>query len=152
MTTNISVPKNAQIHEIDDFILINFKSAGSFDKAVEWAKENGLSKTIQQDVLDLSEKYPSLNKTIRMNYMYLFSTTDFTFDGVRQACYVWWVDAKRGAGLYWLYDFDGRCGWFVFRKSKLGARALDSAPSETLTLDAAIARVKEGGYKVIKEI
>lgn len=152
MTTNISVPKNAQIHEIDDFTLINFKSAGSFYKAVEWAKENGLSKTIQQDVLDLSQKYPSLNKTIGMDYIYLVSTTDFTFDGNRQACCVWWSDAGRGASLYWLSRFGGRYDWFVFRKSKLGARALDSAPSEALSLDAAIARVKQKGYVIYKPI
>lgn len=123
-TTIIKVPENVQIHEIDDFILLNFKSGGLFDKAMEWAKENHLSKTAQQDVLDLSEKYPSINKTLGMNYMYLVSTIDFTFDGNRQACYVWWNDAKRKANLNWLNFFDDRFGWFVFRKSKLENQAL----------------------------
>lgn len=40
-----------------------------------------------------------------------------TFEGNRQACYVWWNDSDRKANLNWVSNFDNSNDWFVFRNS-----------------------------------
>lgn len=40
-----------------------------------------------------------------------------SFEGNRNACYVWWDDSKRKANLNWVENFDNANDWFVFRNS-----------------------------------
>jgi len=40
-----------------------------------------------------------------------------TFEGNRNACYVWWNDSEHKANLNWVNNFDNANDWFVFRYS-----------------------------------
>lgn len=37
-----------------------------------------------------------------------------TFEGNRNACYVWWNDSDRKANLNWVSNFDNSNEWFAF--------------------------------------
>ena len=45
------------------------------------------------------------------------SLTHNSFEGNRNACYVWWNDSKRKANLNWIENFDNSYDWFAFRNS-----------------------------------
>lgn len=134
--------------EIDNYILVNFPKDGSFDKALDLGKE--YEKVGNDELLSFAEKYPDLRSRIGVDYMFTVATKDITFDGYRQACYVWWNDSRREADLLYVGYFDDAYDWFVFRKKS--TLKSDTQPSfEPLILELAIERVKEAGYESKKK-
>jgi hypothetical protein len=53
-------------------------------------------------VFAVGKQFPTLHRTLGLDPMYVVATTDCTFDGNHQACYVWWngsvASALRAAG------------------------------------------------------
>lgn len=100
-----------------EYILLNYPAGNdNWDKALAWGAASGLKKTVPREVFAIGRQYPELHRTLGLNPMYVAATTDCTFGGFRQACYVWWDGAEREANLFWVSGFRGRCGWFLFRK------------------------------------
>lgn len=128
----------------EDYILLNFpKGDGSWDKALAWAKANGHENTVPREAFAVGEKFPQLHRELNVNPMYVVATTECSFGGYRNACYVWWSGAEREANLSWLEGFDDASGWFLFRKSaltpsdtqiSLGRSALCPHCNESITL------------------
>jgi hypothetical protein len=142
-------PAAAQTIETE-LVLLNYPDDGSFDKALTWAKENGLELTTPREVFALSEQN-DLASLLGASYGWVVSTTACTFGGERQAPYVWWNDSKRGADLSWVSDFGHRLGWFAFRKSST-LKSSELFDPLNLDLASAIKIVKENGYRVMKEM
>lgn len=102
----------------EDLVLLNFtKGDGSWDKARAWAQGTGLLEdTDPREVFAVVEQYPGLHQELGVNPMYVVATTECTFDGYRQACYVCWRDSDREARLRWVSHFGYLRDWFAFRK------------------------------------
>ncbi len=101
----------------EDLIMLNYpKGDGNWDKALAWAQTQGLKNTVPREVFAIGEQHPNLHTHLGVNPMYAVATTECTFGGRRQACYVWWDDSKRGASLRWVSDFGVSGDWFVFRQ------------------------------------
>lgn len=73
-------------------------------------------------------------------------------DGCRRVLYLSRGVSGRGLSLdWWDGGWTARCRFLGVRNLSSDTRASESSPSDTLTLEAAIAKVKSEGYKVIKE-
>ena len=128
---------------------MNFtKGDGSYQKALDWGKENELIPSKEEDIESMKENdLPSLfNKT----YGYIVETTGNTFGSNAVACGVWFDDSERESYLRWQSDFDSDVNWFCFRKSLALDTQLSSEP-QSLVLRDAMKIVKEAGYKIYKE-
>lgn len=98
-------------------VLLNFKKGeGSYEKALEWGKENGLTPTIPHDVFAIGEQYPNFHRDQGTSWSYVVETTGCTFDDLARACYVYWNDSVRRSNLAWQVHFGGADDWFAFRK------------------------------------
>ena len=101
----------------EELILLNFpKGDGNWDKANVWAGAHGLKRTNPREVFAVGEQHPKLHEQLEQNPMYVVATTDCSFEGNRDACYVWWNDSMREAGLDWIEVFDFSYAGFAFRK------------------------------------
>ena len=99
-----------------DIILLNYPTGGGFDKARAWAHPLGFKDTDPREVFAIGEQHPNLHNVLGQNPMYVVATKECSFDGHRQACYVWWYDSLREADLRWVGNFDYARGWFAFSK------------------------------------
>lgn len=101
----------------DELILLNFPQGdGNWDKAQAWAKQYQLERTHPRQVFAIGARCPKLHQELGMNPMYVVATKECTFEGHRQACYVWWRASDRKAGLHWVGSFSARRDWFAFRR------------------------------------
>jgi len=108
----------------EDLILLNFPSAGGYDfpnsggydKANAWAASNKLQMTDPREVFAIAEQHPRLNKRLEQNPICVVATKEYTLEGHRVACCVWWSDSKRGADLRCVSGFDNSFSWIAFRK------------------------------------
>lgn len=148
---------NATLKENDQFIFLNFPKGDSYDKAVQWGKEQGLTLSTKEDIESMKDD--DLPTLFEKTYGYIVETTGCTFDGVLQACSVWWGGSERKANLYWQSNFGDSGGWFVFRKSsdtgKLTTPQILNPLSSELSAQeqetAAIILLKQRGFKITKE-
>lgn len=108
----------------EELVMINYPKGDGYDKAVAWAKTQGLENTVPREVFVIGEQHPNLHIELGQDPMYAVATTECSFEGHRGACYVWWDGSGRGADLDWVGGFDGAGGWFVFRKSVLKTKKL----------------------------
>ena len=109
----------------EDLIMVNYqKGDGNWDKALAWAQTQGLEKTVPREVFAIGEQHPKLHEQLGINPMYAVATTECTFAGNRDACYVWWGGSNRLVDLGGVIRFGNANGWFVFRKSALKTKAL----------------------------
>lgn len=111
-------PPEAGKWEEDEIILLNFPNGGSWDQAIAWAEQFGLERTDPREVFAIGERHPNLHRELGLNPMWVVATKDCSFDGNRQACYVWWDDSKRKAHLICVEDFGNRHDWFAFRRKR----------------------------------
>lgn len=110
---------------VEDLIGLNYPDgSGNWDKALAWAKEQQLQKTVPREAFAVSEQYPKLHVQLGMDPMYVVATEECTFDGFQLACSVWWGGSGREADLFWISHFSERHGWFVFRKPVLSTKRL----------------------------
>lgn len=101
----------------EKLILLNFPNGdGNWDKAIAWAETKGLKRTHPREAFAIGEQHPRLPEQLGQNPMYAVATTDCSFEGRRDACYVWWRASKRRASLDWVEGFGLTSDWFVFRK------------------------------------
>lgn len=107
----------------EELILLNFPSGGSWDKAIAWAGQFGLERTVPRQVFAIGEHKPKLHEKLGLNPMYVVATEECSFDGNQRACYVWWLDSERGADLDWVSRFGSSLVWFAFRR-KIGTQNL----------------------------
>lgn len=131
-----------------ELILVNFKAGGSWDKALAWAKEQGLELTIPRDIFALNKF--DFKKELGMDYGYVVATTECTFGGYRRACDVWWFGSDRGADLGWVSNFDDSDDWFAFRKSSDPKKL--SFSSDTLSLETWEIKNAQGGYDTFERV
>ncbi|MFH1170473.1 MAG: hypothetical protein V1704_02850 [Candidatus Vogelbacteria bacterium] len=111
---NLYLPTAGAIKDTD-MILMNFgPNRGSWNETLAWGKANNLKLTVPRQVFAIGEHHPQLHKELGMDPMYVVATTECTFGGSQQACDVWWGDAGREAGLYWVSDYGSASGWFAF--------------------------------------
>ena len=104
--------------EVQEHILINSSAGdGSWDKALALGAELRLKCTVPREVFADGEQCPYLHRILGVNSMYVVATTECSFGGVQQACFVWWFDSEREAGLRHVEDFGNANDWFAFRKS-----------------------------------
>lgn len=102
-----------------DFVLLNFpKGGGSWDKALKWAKSQGLLLTTPREAFAIGENHPNLSTTLGQNPMYVVATTECLFEGDRLACSLWFGESDRAACLCWVGVFGDARGWFLFRKKQ----------------------------------
>lgn len=103
--------------EEQEHILLNYPNGGgNWNKALAWADEKRLKRTVPREVFAIGKQYPTLHEELGQNPMYLAATTECTFEGVRQASCVWWCGSKRLAGLDWVERFGRTLAWFAFRR------------------------------------
>lgn len=101
----------------EDLVMLNYhEGGGSWDKALAWASGAKLENTVPREVFAVGEQHPKLHVTLGVNPMYAVATTPCSFEGYRQACYVWWDVSDRMAHLFWTSDFGYTYVWFLFRK------------------------------------
>lgn len=104
----------------EEIILVNFgfSGVGNWDKAIAWADQYHLKRTHPRQVFAIGERKPNLNRKLAKNpmVMVIVATEECTFEGYRQACFVWWIGAERGASLRWLEGFGDSCDWFAFSR------------------------------------
>ncbi len=106
--------------EIEEYlILLNFPNGDGFDAARAWAQSKQLEDTVPHEVFAIGEQHPKLQEVLGQNPMYVVATKECSFEGLRGACFVWWLGSKCGASLRWVGGFDRSSGWFAFRKSAL---------------------------------
>ncbi len=110
--------------EEQEHILLNYPlGGGSLDKALAWAREKGLKRTVPREVFAIGRENSNLHIQIGQDPMYVVATTPCTFEDYEQACYVWWSGSEREANLFWVSYFDDASDWFAFRKlSALGTQ------------------------------
>lgn len=108
----------------EELIMVNYPKGDGYDKALAWAKTQGLENTVPREVFAIGEQHPNLHIELGVNPMYAVSTTECSFEGDRSACFVWWHDSAREASLHWVSSFDDSHDWFVFRKSALKTKKL----------------------------
>ena len=105
----------------EELILLNYPNGGgSWKKALAWAEETKLVRTVPRELFAIGEQHPNLHRELGVNPMYAVATTDCIFDGGRRACSVWWCDSLREAILHWVGHFGHSHDWFVFRKQNSG--------------------------------
>jgi hypothetical protein len=134
-----------------DIVLVNYPEGIDFDVAVKEAKKKGLHLITPREIFAIQKEYPTLHKTLGVDYMYIVGTEECTFEGYRRACYVWWFGSGRWAYLYDVRRYGDSSGWFAFRKSELGTKNLESFEPGSLDLNSAIALLKENGYTITKQ-
>ncbi len=101
----------------ETFVLVNWLQDGqSYSEAVEWGLTQGLQKTLPRESFAVGEQCPNLNYELEEDPMCVVETTGCSFDGLPQACYVSWNDAKRTSDLLWQDNFGFSDVWFLFRK------------------------------------
>lgn len=108
----------------EELVMINYPKGDGYDKAVAWAKTQGLENTVPREVFAIGEQHPNLHIELGQDPMYAVATTECSFGGNRYACSVWWVGSDRGAFLLWVRGFVFAHVWFVFRKSVLKTKKL----------------------------
>jgi hypothetical protein len=101
-----------------DIVLLNYsKGDGNWDKGTAWGKEAKLNAANPREVFAIGEQKPDLHTILGQNPMYVVAPIECSFEGNRNACYVWWIESERGAFLSWVGHFDGASrGWFAFRE------------------------------------
>jgi hypothetical protein len=110
---------------VEDLVGLNYPDgSGNWEKALAWAAISKLEKTVPREAFAVGRQFPQLNDELGINPMYAVATTECSFEGDRQACYVWWLDSKREAFLLWTGFFFGRNDWFLFRKTDLKTKKL----------------------------
>lgn len=108
-------PVSDQEEEVE-FVLRNFpRDAGSWDKALAWAKSNGYEITNPREAFAVAEQH-DLQKLLDRNWLYLAATTECSFEDSRQAVYVFVIGSHRLANLRRLGRFGAGDDWFLFRK------------------------------------
>lgn len=101
----------------EDLLLLNYSAGdGNWDKALAWAKSQKLRNTVPRQVFAIGEQHPKLHEQLGQNPMYIAATEECTFEGNRDACYVWWRGSKREARLRGVGNFAYSCDWFAFSK------------------------------------
>jgi len=100
----------------EELILLNFPEGGSWEKACDWADQSGLVRTHPRQVFATGEHSPNFHRELGLSLMYVVATTECTFEGGRQACYVRWDGLGRETGLGWLEGFGDASDWFAFRR------------------------------------
>jgi hypothetical protein len=97
--------------------LLNWPNGGgSFNKALTWGKKYNLLTTEPREVFGIGKSNPKFNYEVGPNPCYLIGTKECTFDGIQQACDVWWDDSKRKASLDWVSLCASTDDWFAFRE------------------------------------
>lgn len=96
-------------------LLVN-NAGASLDKAWAWAiLYPQLGPTTPRHVFGIGKHKPHLHKEFGLNSMRIISTTSCSLSSDRQqACDVWWHDARREAGLYWVIGFGSSSDWYMF--------------------------------------
>lgn len=133
----------------EEFILVNLgPSGGSWDRAIEWGKQFKLERTQPRQVFAIGEHQPTLHRELKVNPMYVVATTECSFEGFQQACYMWWNGAGREADLRWLGRFTSARGWFAFSRKSSDTRKL--SPASPKTLSALTCPHCQGKLKIVK--
>ncbi len=100
-----------------DIVLLSYsKGDGNWYKGIAWGKEAKLNATNPREVFVIGEQKPNLRTILGQNPIYVVAPIECTFEGDRNACYVWWDASERGAGLDWVGCFDDADFWFAFRE------------------------------------
>ncbi len=101
-----------------DIVLLNYSQVnGNWDKALAWGKEARVKNTNPREVFTVGEQNPALHSTLGQNPIYVVASTECTFEGSRNTCYVLWDLSNRRSGLAKVSDFGRVNGdWFAFRE------------------------------------
>lgn len=61
----------------ENLVLINYPNGGgSWDRAIAWAEDVGLKRTVPREVFAIGEKYPNLSRELKCNWVCVAATTE----------------------------------------------------------------------------
>ena len=98
-----------------DIVLLNYpKGDGDWDRAIVWGQSTSLKPTNPREVFAIGGQHPTLHNTLGQNPMYVVASIECSFDGDRNAYYVWWYGSIRRARLRRVSLFGYTSHWFAF--------------------------------------
>ncbi|MDP2696382.1 MAG: hypothetical protein Q8O87_04030 [bacterium] len=95
-------------------LLVNFDKWLSSRQALQWAKEYRLRPVTLRTALGIGDKYPNLDKTLKVSPLAVVTLAAAYFKGVGFVVGIEWVGSSRGAKLYDVNDIYGPNCWFAF--------------------------------------
>jgi hypothetical protein len=106
-----------------DFVLINYRrmpyGVRNWDRAIAWAKDVGLEKTIHREAFAVGEHCPNLHVELKGGLMHVAATTEYgPYVNHTIAYAVFWDGKRRFADVHWPIMLGSKGTWFLFRSPR----------------------------------